>query len=201
MKLSKKVLVAIVLACIAISSTVTYALISINVPVSNHITILGGTLDLWKKNDDETYTYAYTTEDFDGHMTGDVIKSPLLVLVSDAANTVSFVLNYSDTLPDSVGTILWQVELSFGALGGPYEWKWVNWTRNQINVGYGVDKWLYLPGTPNNPLRPGTKLGLRTSAVPDNSGLTGHFRYTLYVSKTAPCGDYPFDMSILGTEA
>jgi hypothetical protein len=189
------------LACIVISSAITYAVITIPVHIANHITILGGTLDLWLKGTGENYTNEYTTNDFGGQsVTGVVIESPLLVLVSSAANTVSFALTYSNTLPSNVGTIVWQVELSFGSPISPYTWHWVDWTENQINVGQGQDKFVYLPGTIHNPMSPGTKLGLEPSAVPTDSGLTGHFRYVLSVSPTAPCGDYPFGMTITGTQ-
>jgi hypothetical protein len=198
MNITKKGIVAIILASVVVASAVTYALITVNVPVQNHIKILGGALDLWKKNDDESYTYQYLTEDFNGHMTGDVIESPLLVLVSDAANTVNFALNFSDTLPDNVGIILWQVEVYYNFGQGNFGWKWFNWTTSQIVYNLETGATMYLPGTPQNPITPGQKLGLRP-ATP-NLGSVGHLKYTLYVSPTAPCGDYPFDMTITGTQ-
>jgi len=197
MHLTKKVLVAIILACIVVSSGVTYALIVKTVTVKNQITILGGSLDLWKKNTDETYTTEYTTENLgEISVTGVTIESPFLVLVSDFANTVNFVLKFNDTLPSNVGVIVWQVEVRVYKEG--YEsWVWFDWTESQIQCSEGYS--MYLPGTPNNPLRPGQKLGL--SPAPPVLRNTGHFRYVLQISPTAPCGNYPFDMTITGTQA
>jgi len=197
MNINKKVLVAIVLACIAMSSGLTYALIIKTVTVHNQITILGGALDLWKKNPDETYTTEYTTENLgEISVTGVTIESPMLVLVSDFANTVKFVLKFNDTLPSNVGVIVWQIEVRIVKEG--YEsWVWFDWTETQIQCSEGYN--MYLPGTPNNPLQPGQKLGLRpaTPVLRD----TGHFRYVLILSSTAPCGSFPFDMTINGTQA
>jgi hypothetical protein len=196
MKISKKGIVAIALTIAILASVVTYSLLTVVVPVTNHIKILGGSLDLWKRNTNgENYSFQYTTDDFDGHLTGDVVTSPELVLVSDAANTVNYVLTFNSTLPSSVGTIIWQLEVYWGS--NPMDYRWINWTTSLLQPGPSTT--MYLPGTPGNPMRPGTKLGLRP-ATPD-IGMTGHFRYILVVSTTAPCGDYPFGMSITGTQA
>lgn len=195
MNMKMKTLIGIVLIAVACTALVTYGLITIQVPVHNHIKILGGTLDLWKRNADETYSTEYTLDDFDGHLPGDVIVSPDLVLVSDSANTVNFVLTFGSTLPASIGTIVWQVEVYWES--NPTDYRWVNWTTSKIQCGASTS--IYLPGTSSNPLAPGTRLGLRP-ATPD-IGMTGHFRYVLYVSPTAPCTETNFDITITGTQA
>ena len=194
LQISKKGLVAIILACMVAGSIVAYALIETQWIVQNHIKILGGALELWQWEEGETYSLTYEVDDFGGMIPGTSIESPFLVLAVGSETSINQVLSYDTTLPTDVGYIRWQVEV-FIESGGTF-WKWYNWTESAIQAGPFTT--IYLPGTPNNPIEPLEKIGLRPSTPV--TGDIGHFKYTLYTYETAPCADYDFDIIIKGTE-
>lgn len=192
-KKKKGAIVAILLLTVMICAS--YALIVTQWTVSHHLKILGGAIELWQWEDPETYSLTYEVDDCEGIIPGESWESRLLVLAVGSDCSIDQILSFDTTLPDNVGYILWQVEVAHAQSG----WKWYNWTEGRINVNADIEFWVYLLGTPNNPIEPLQKIGLRSGSP--SQGDTGHLKYTVYTYETAPCADYPFEIIVTGTEA